>query len=638
VFTKYRRELRKKICSVVVQLDHNKRKTTSVCLLTGVLYIEYNLEMINLISINSRFQFVLFFSCLHYCHTLSIPSKSQQHVVVVGGGVGGLSTAARIASSLPHASVLVIEKNDHIGGRCGSFTVSTHRGDFRHERGPSLLLLKDYYVSLFQECSANSKGVLEYGLEIVDCIPAYQVIFDDGDRIELGFPIDTKQSIRETNSRQKMNSYESNGSKKWDTYLKTMAAFLDCGLPNFIEEKLDLKSFPAFLKESLRDGAQAWPLKPHSDVLDSIFESTKMKALASFQNLYVGLDPYRSNDQQLFGGILRKTAPAVFGLLAAIELHPTKGGVYAPVGGFEAVTNALERLVHDQGVEIQCGSTVTSVTDKGVYVQNEGSNESSFIPADMVIINADLPYATKVLLLDETEEVRYDWDDKYDFSSGVIAFHWSIEAQLTDLNTHNVFLVADSRPRAEASWRVLHDHDDKHSLNDSLEPFNFYVHRASCVDATAAPEGCDSILVLVPSATLTRLPECEFLSRSDAFARYKEQFNDKVIAQTRTRVLQRMAAIPSLQGLESRIIHEVIDTPVSYAEKYHVAAGTPFALSHGLAQLSFMRPGAMSSKYSNVLFVGASSRPGNGVPLVLIGAKLVAEKAISILKAGSAYE
>ena len=47
-----------------------------------------------------------------------------------------------------------------------------------------------------------------------------------------------------------------------------------------------------------------------------------MKAVAAFQDLYVGLEPYR-NDGLLGGGVLLSTAPAVFGLLAAIELHPT---------------------------------------------------------------------------------------------------------------------------------------------------------------------------------------------------------------------------------------------------------------------------------------------------------------------------
>lgn len=63
-------------------------------------------------------------------------------------------------------------------------------------------------------------------------------------------------------------------------------------------------------------------MRPHSDLLESIFESNKMKALASFQDLYVGLEPYK-NSKLVAGGVLQSTAPAVFGLLSAIELHPT---------------------------------------------------------------------------------------------------------------------------------------------------------------------------------------------------------------------------------------------------------------------------------------------------------------------------
>jgi phytoene desaturase (3,4-didehydrolycopene-forming) len=56
-----------------------------------------------------------------------------------------------------------------------------------------------------------------------------------------------------------------------------------------------------------------------------------------------------------------------------------------------------------------------------------------------------------------------------------------------------------------------------------------------------------------------------------------------------------------------------------------------FFKSHGFAQLSLTRPGPASSGLSNVLYCGASTRPGNGVPLVLIGAKQVAEKAVRSL-------
>jgi phytoene desaturase (3,4-didehydrolycopene-forming) len=544
-----------------------------------------------------------------------------KRVIVVGGGVGGLATAARIASESSDLDVLILEKNAHVGGRCGSFSVSTEKGHFRHERGPSLLLLKDVYSDLFRDCSNNAKDATDYGLYMTQCAPAYQVIFEDGDCIELGFPTGTMNEA-EQQSRLKMNSYEPNGAIKWDDYMRTMAAYLDCGLPNFIEERLDLASFPAFVIEALRDGARAWPLKPHSDVLDSMFESQKMKSLASFQNLYVGLEPYR-NDDQLGGGILRKTAPAVFGLLAAIELHPSKGGVYAPIGGFDAVSRAMERLVKDLGVEIQCDTTVTKVDTQGVYINNGESN--AFLPADLVIVNADLPFATESLMKKDRNDESYDWNDSFDYSSGVIAFHWSIDKELSDLNTHNVFMTAENRKSAEASWRVLRS---KESIDD-VEPFNFYVHRASKTDPTAAPPGCDAILVLVPCQTLTRNSEWAKLPRAEAMKQYKQQFDDKVVAKVRRSVLLRLAAISSLRDLERHILNEVVDTPGTYADQYNVAAGTPFGLSHGLSQLSLTRPGASCQGYPNVLFVGASSRPGNGVPLVLIGAKLVAKKALS---------
>jgi phytoene dehydrogenase-like protein len=419
-------------------------------------------------------------------------TRKQQHVLIVGGGVGGLAIAARIAASSPppHTSVKILEKNDRAGGRCGSFHVNIDGKIFRHERGPSLLLLPDVYQDTFH--GTTGKCAQDFGLIMKQCIPAYQVVFDDGERLDVGFPRAENAAVSEVElqSRKMMNSLEADGARKWDEYMRTCEAFLDCGLPNFIEERLDLASFPAFLREALRDFGKAWPLKPHSDVLDSIFESEKMKAVASFQDLYVGLEPYRNN-KLAAGGVLDTTAPAVFGLLAAIELHPTnsKGGVFAPIGGFGAVTESLQKLAESLDVQMQLGATVTSVTEDGVYYSTiEEGNQ--FERADLVIVNADLPYATESLIEHPIEKpATYDWNDQYRFSSGVIAFHWSLSRPLEDLNTHNVFLCATSRASAEESWRVLRDDNGVDLPFGSIDkPFNFYVHRASKTDPTAAPK------------------------------------------------------------------------------------------------------------------------------------------------------
>ena len=250
----------------------------------------------------------------HLLHALSSPqpssysSRRTQRVIVVGAGVGGLATAARIKSTSPtNTDVIILEKNsrEKVGGRCGSFDVTIDHDDdnnsnnkgggcmtFRHERGPSLLLLKDEYEQLFQDCgkrkvtSMTTTAAQEYGLQMKQCIPAYQVVFDDGETISVGFPrskcnnnndLSLEQikqiQILEQESISKINNLEPNGFEKWSSYLDTCAAFLDCGLPNFIEERIDVSTLPAFMIEALKENAIRWPLQPHSSMLDNLFES-----------------------------------------------------------------------------------------------------------------------------------------------------------------------------------------------------------------------------------------------------------------------------------------------------------------------------------------------------------------------------
>ncbi len=101
------------------------------------------------------------------------PGKKQPTAIVVGAGVGGVASAARLA----HAgfAVTVLEQNDFIGGRCSLIhTESGHRFD----QGPSLLLLP----RLFHETYADLGTSMEAeGVELVRCEPNYQIHFGDGE-------------------------------------------------------------------------------------------------------------------------------------------------------------------------------------------------------------------------------------------------------------------------------------------------------------------------------------------------------------------------------------------------------------------------------------------------------------------------
>ena len=82
--------------------------------------------------------------------------------------------------------------------------------------------------------------------------------------------------------------------------------------------------------------------------------------------------------------------------------------------------------------------------------------------------------------------------------------------------------------------------------------------------------------------------------------------------------------------LRKHIKHESVTTPSQWRERFNIKHGAVFGLSHGLTQLAAFRPpvrtgiGALDSPECDGLhFVGASTRPGNGVPLVLMGVKVV---------------
>jgi phytoene desaturase len=57
-----------------------------------------------------------------------------------------------------------------------------------------------------------------------------------------------------------------------------------------------------------------------------------------------------------------------------------------------------------------------------------------------------------------------------------------------------------------------------------------------------------------------------------------------------------------------------------------MAAGTPFAAAHTMRQTGPFRPGNLHRGLSNVVFTGSGTRPGVGVPMVLISGKLAARR------------
>ena len=148
----------------------------------------------------------------------------------------------------------------------------------------------------------------------------------------------------------------------------------------------------------------------------------------------------------------------------------------------------------------------------------------------------------------------------------------------------------------------------EHLLPD--EP-SFYVHAPARIDPSAAPLGEDTLMVLVPAGHL-----------DEGLA----QDWDALRAHARAAVIQRLAASAGVVDLEQHLKFEVSYTPHDWLRLYNLAKGAAFGLSYNFLQVGYLRPHNRHRRYGNLYFVGSSTHPGTGLPMVLLSARLTTER------------
>lgn len=93
----------------------------------------------------------------------------------------------------------------------------------------------------------------------------------------------------------------------------------------------------------------------------------------------------------------------------------------------------------------------------------------------------------------------------------------------------------------------------------------------------------------------------------------------------RQHVLRRLAGI-GIADMETHLKFEMSYTPFSWRKRYNLTKGSTHGLYHNLAQLAYFRPDNQHPRYRNLYFVGASTRPGTGIPTVLVSARLTVSR------------
>lgn len=487
--------------------------------------------------------------------------NSHPTALVVGAGIGGIATAARLARS--GYQVTVVEKNGKPGGRCDQLVRDGHRFD----SGPTLFLMPEVFAETYAALGERMEDHLQ--LQRID--PTYRIHFDDGAELALTSDLNAM--------RTQIEAIEPGGTGGLLRYLAEGQLHYRISLERFVGRNF-YNLLDYFSPQNLPLLFQLKALKKHYDHVGNYFQHPHLKAAFTFQNMYLGISPY--------------DALATFSLIQYTELAE---GVWFPKGGLYRVIESLESLAKARGVRFLYNTPVKQIQVGGNRATGVVLQDESQLSADVIVTNADLPYAYRHLLPDEGAAKRLE---KLKYTSSAIMFYWGVDQLYPQLGTHNIFLAGDYRASFD---RIFKDQ----TLPD--EP-SFYVHAPARIDPTAAPTGQDTLMALVPVGHL-----------DDA----ANQDWSALQARARRAVLQRLAQIGA-GDLARHLKFEVSYTPQDWQSRYNLAKGAAFGLSHNFMQVGYLRPQNRHPRYRNLYFAGSSTHPGTGLPLVLLSARLTTER------------
>ena len=285
----------------------------------------------------------------------TVPGPTDR-VVVVGAGLGGLSAALRLAAA--GREVTVVERELVPGGRCGLL----ERDGYRFDTGPTVLTLPH----LLADALGCVGEELDDWLTLRRLDPAYRAFYADGTSLDVRATVDdTAAGIRDL-----CGDAEADGFVRYTRYLERLHRW---EMRSFIDRNTD--SPLDLLVPDLARLAAVGAFRRLAPVVRRFLKDPRTQRLFSFQALYAGLSPY--------------DALAVYAVIAYMD---SVAGVYAPEGGMHAVPTALAGAAAKHGVTFRYGETVERVVVR--HGRAVGVDTSSgFLPADVVVVNADRPVA-----------------------------------------------------------------------------------------------------------------------------------------------------------------------------------------------------------------------------------------------------
>lgn len=487
----------------------------------------------------------------------------MKRAIVIGAGLGGLATAVRLQRQ--GYKVTVLEKNATAGGRCNIYT----EAGFSFDTGPSILLMVDTLRELF---ASAGRDIREY-LDLIRLPFNYRIRFDDGTHLDL--------SGDEADLCRQLDAIEPGAGAQYRRFLADAEYKYRVSRQRFTDRNFRKWSefyTPANLYYVLRLNA----LTSLTKFVSRYFNDPRIRIAFTFQTMYLGLSP--------------ADAPAIYSLLPYTEI---RDGIWYPLGGMYSIPRALVRLLEELGGELRLECEAQEIVARNGRACGVRLRSGAELEADVVICNADLPHSYRSLVPPQFRGQYTDARlDRLRYGCSAFMLYLGVDTVYDGLFHHNVFLARDTDKNFDEIFKQQRLPSDP----------SFYIHCATRTDPALAPPGSDTVYVLVPVPRLH-----EGMDWSTEGPRYRELVLDRV---------ESLAA----PGIRKHIVVEKMVTPADWADSYHLRHGATFGLAHDFFQVGYMRPANKAAALDRLYFVGAGTVPGGGVPMVIIGARLVARR------------
>jgi phytoene desaturase len=491
----------------------------------------------------------------------------MKKVVIIGAGMGGLATGLRLRYL--GFDVTVLEKQDRPGGRSNVI----EEAGFRVDIGPTILVMK----AAFEEAYRSFGQDINKRIDFVQLDPNYRIYYHDGDTLDLYSnmaKLAREVERIEPGSAERLFHFVGESAKKYELGMD----FVDRNYDHLI----DLANPVAGMRLLQTNAHQ----NLYKQVARFFNHNDKLTKAFSFHSMFLGLSPF--------------DALAMYSLITYADLVL---GMWYPRGGIYRIIEDMVALSEEMGISVRTHAPVAEVCVESGRTTGVMLQSGEYVPADIVISNADLPYTYRKLIPGQYRGHFTDSHlDQMDYACSGFLLYLGVDKTYDHVQHQSLVFSEDYKANLDAIFKTKRLPDDP----------SFHMNIPTVTDPGLAPPGHSLIYVLAPMPNLSAKIDWEQAA--------------PVLRET---LLNRLEQIVDPE-LRNHIVWERQYRPGDWLMDVNATLGTAFgSLSQGFFQSAYFRPHNKASEIHGMYFVGQGTYPGIGMPMVMISSRLVTERVMA---------